>query len=88
MSGWKVRLSNRAMKDKIRLEQSGLWPCVLEMLQTIQRNPWQVPPPVEKLKGDLAGMLSRRITLTHRLVYEVDEEHKIVKILSMWTHYE
>ena len=83
-----LRFSKRAQKDKAKLEEAGLWPGVLEMLKALQRNPWQTPPPVEKLRGDLAGMLSRRITYTHRLVYEVDQDARILKILSMWTHYE
>jgi Txe/YoeB family toxin of toxin-antitoxin system len=85
---WDLRFSKRAQKDKARLEEAGLWPGVMDMLQAIQRNPWHIPPPYEKLRGDLAGMLSRRITYTHRLVYEVDPEARIVKILAMWTHYE
>jgi toxin YoeB len=85
---WELRFSKRAQKDKVRLEEAGLWLGVLEMLKMIQRNPWYTPPPYEKLRGDLAGLLSRRITYTHRLVYEVDQEARIVKILAMWTHYE
>jgi Txe/YoeB family toxin of toxin-antitoxin system len=85
---WELRFSKRAQKDKAKLVEAGLWEGVLEMLQSIQRNPWHTPPPYEKLKGDLGGMLSRRITYTHRLVYEVDQAVKIVKVLSMWTHYE
>ena len=85
---WELRFSRRAQKDKAKLVESGLWSGVLEMLQAIQRNPWHTPPPCEKLKGDLAGMLSRRITYTHRLVYEADQEVRIVKVLSMWSHYE
>jgi toxin YoeB len=85
---WELRFSKRALKDKVKPEEADLWQGVLEMLKAIQRNPWNTPPPYEKLKGDLVGMLSRRITYTHRLVYEVDREARIVKILSMWTHYE
>ena len=85
---WDIRLSKRAVKDKAKLEQAGLWPGVLEMLRAIARNPWHTPPLFEKVKGDLSGLLSRRITYTHRLVYEVDPERRIVKVLSMWTHYE
>lgn len=85
---WELRFSKRAQKDKAKLEEAGLWPGVLEMLKAIQCNPWQNPPPVEKLRGDLAGLLSRRITYTHRLVYEVDQEARLIKILCMWTHYE
>ena len=85
---WDLRFSKRAQKDKVRLEEAGLWLGVLEMLKAIQRNPWHPPPPYEKLKGDLAGMLSRRITFTHRLVYEVDQEAHVVRVLAMWSHYE
>jgi toxin YoeB len=85
---WELRFSKRAQKDKARLEEANLWPGVLEMLKAIQRNPWYTPPSYEKLRGDLAGLLSRRITYTHRLVYEVDQEARIIKILAMWTHYE
>lgn len=88
MPEWELRFSKRAQKDKVKLDEADLWPGVLEMLKAIQKNPWNTPPPCEKLKGDLVGMLSRRITYTHRLVYEVDREARIVKILSMWTHYE
>ena len=85
---WELRFSKRAQKDKVRLDEAGSWSGVLAMLQALQRNPWHIPPPYEKLRGDLAGMLSRRITYTHRLVYEVDQEARIVKILAMWSHYE
>lgn len=85
---WELRFSKRAQKDKARLEEAGLWPGVLELLKALQLNPWHTPPPVEKLKGDLVGMLSRRITYTHRLVYEVDPETRSVRILSMSTHYQ
>jgi len=88
IADWELRFSKRAKKDKVRLEAAGLWPGVLEMLKAIQCNPWHTPPPFEKLKGDLLGMLSRRITYTHRLVYEVDHEGRSVRILSLWTHYE
>jgi toxin YoeB len=87
-SGWELRFSKRARKDKAKLEQAGLWPGVLEMLEAIRSDPWHSPPPCEKLKGDLAGMLSRRITYTHRLVYEVEPASRIVRILAMWTHYQ
>jgi Txe/YoeB family toxin of toxin-antitoxin system len=85
---WDLRFSKRAQKDKARLEEANLWRGVLERLQSIQRNPWHTLPPYEKLKGDLTGLLSRRITYTHRLVYEVDSEARLVKILAMWTHNE
>jgi toxin YoeB len=86
--GWDQRFSKRAQKDKARLVEAGLWASVIEMLKAIQRDSWHTPPPCEKLKGDLTGLLSRRITYTHRLVYEVDRKARIVKILAMWTHYE
>ena len=58
------------------------------LLGILRENPWQNPPPYEKLKGDLAGMYSRRINVQHRLVYQVFEKEKTVRILAMWTHYE
>lgn len=85
---WDIRLSRRAMRDKAKLEQAGLWTGVLDMLRALGKNSWHTPPPFEKLKGDLAGLLSRRITYTHRLVYEVDAERRLVKVLSFWTHCE
>lgn len=84
---WELRFSPRAPKEMARLEEANPWPGVREMLKAIQQNPWHTPPPYEKLKGVLAGMLSRRITFTHRLIYEVDQEARVVKILAMWTHY-
>jgi toxin YoeB len=85
---WDLRFSKRAQRDKARLVEAGLWASVIEMLKAIQRDPWHTPPPCEKLKGDLTGLLSRRISYTHRLVYEVDRKARIVKILAMWTRYE
>lgn len=85
---WELRFSKRAPKDKAKLEEPGLWPGLLDMLKGIQRNPWHTPPPYEQLKGDLTGLLSRRITYTHRLVYEVDQAARIVKVLALWTHHE
>ncbi|KZY72778.1 toxin of toxin-antitoxin system, partial [Oleiphilus sp. HI0068] len=58
------------------------------LLQVIEENPFQTPPPFEKLVGDLSGAISRRVNIQHRIVYQVYEEQKVIKVLRMWTHYE
>ena len=90
MSGkYALRILKGAQKDKEKIKQvPALRRNVEELLQIIQNNPYQNPPPYEKLVGDMHGMYSRRINRQHRLVYDVDEEQKIVRIISMWTHYE
>ena len=91
MSGeeYRIVLAKNAQKDKEKVKQI---PAMREkmdnLLAVLRVNPWQNPPPYEKLKGDLAGMYSRRINREHRLVYQVFEKEKTVKILAMWTHYE
>jgi toxin YoeB len=74
--------------DAKKLASSGLKSKAQELLEVVSNNPYQNPPPYEKLVGDLAGAYSRRINIQHRLVYQVIEQEKIVKILRMWTHYE
>ena len=71
-----------------KLASSGLKKKAKDLLSVIEENPYQNPPPYEKLVGDLAGAYSRRINIQHRLVYQVLEVEKIVKVLRMWTHYE
>lgn len=91
MSGeeYKIVLAKGAQKDKEKVKQiPALREKVDNLLAILRVNPWQNPPPYEKLKGDLAGMYSRRINREHRLVYQVYEQEKAVKILAMWTHYE
>ena len=85
---WNVILSRQALKDAAKLKSAGLWRKANELLTILETNPYQTPPPYEKLSGNLSGMYSRRINLQHRLVYQVFEETKIVRVLRMWTHYE
>lgn len=85
---WKLYYTKQAQKDARKLASSGLKSKAQELLQIIEQNPYQKPPPYEKLIGDLAGANSRRINIQHRLVYQVLEEDKAVKILRLWTHYE
>jgi len=85
---WKLYYTKQAQKDARKLASSGLKSKAQELLQIIEQDPYQKPPPYEKLIGDLAGAYSRRINIQHRLVYQVLEEDKVVKILRLWTHYE
>ena len=85
---WTIKYSKQAVKDSKKIEQSNLKKSVMELLDVLRNDPFQNPPPYEKLLGDLSGKYSRRINIQHRLVYEVFDEKKIVRILRMWTHYE
>ena len=85
---WKLVYTKQAQKDAKKINQSGLKSKTQELLDVLRENPFQKPPPYEKLVGDLAGAYSRRINIKHRLVYQVYEADKIVKIIRMWTHYE
>ncbi|MBD2387558.1 Txe/YoeB family addiction module toxin [Cylindrospermum sp. FACHB-282] len=85
---WELRFTKKAQKDAKKISPAGLKPKVEVLLAILEQNPYENPPPYEKLKGDLQGAYSRRINIQHRLVYEVLEEEQIVKVLSMWTHYE
>jgi Txe/YoeB family toxin of toxin-antitoxin system len=85
---WEVSYAKHAQKDAQKLSASGLKGKAQELLAIIKENPFQNPPPYEKLVGDLSGAYSRRINIQHRLVYEVLQEQKIVKVLRMWSHYE
>lgn len=85
---WELRYTNQARKDAKKLASSGLKGNAQALLEILSNNPYQNPPPYEKLVGDLAGAYSRRINIQHRLVYQVIEQENIVKILRMWTHYE
>lgn len=85
---WKLYYTKQAQKDARKLASSGLKSKAQELLQIIEQDPYQKPPPYEKLIGDLAGAYSRRINIQHRLVYQVLEEDKAVKVLRLWTHYE
>ena len=85
---WEVVCAKHAQKDAQKLAASGLKGKAQELLAIIKENPFQNPPPCEKLVGDLSDAYSRRINIQHRLVYEVLQEQKIVKVLRMWSHYE
>jgi toxin YoeB len=85
---WNLLYTKQAQKDAKKLASSNLRDKAQELLDFIQTNPFQNPPPYEKLVGDLEGAYSRRINIQHRLVYEVIESENTVKILRMWTHYE
>ncbi len=88
MVRWKLVYTRRAQKDAKKLAASGLKPKVQELLDLLASDPLRRPPPFEKLVGDLAGAYSRRINIQHRLVYQVLEEERVVKVLRMWSHYE
>ena len=88
MTPWQVVFTRQAQKDARRLASAGLRPKAEQLLAILADNPYQKPPPFEKLLGDLKGAYSRRINIQHRLVYQVLDEQRIVKVLRMWTHYE
>ena len=85
---YEVKLTKRALKDYEKLKQAGILKKSGPLVQILKQNPFQNPPPYEKLVGDLQGYYSRRINVQHRLVYSVDKNVQIVVIRSMWTHYE
>lgn len=85
---WTIVYTRQAQKDAKKIGSSNLRPQAQRLLDIIADNPFQNPPPFEKLVGDLAGAYSRRINLQHRLVYQVYEAEHTVKILRMWTHYD
>lgn len=85
---WRLVFTKQAQKDAKKLSASNLRSRAEELLEILRENPFRNPPPYEKLLGDLAGAYSRRINIQHRLVYEVLEEERTVKVLRMWTHYE
>lgn len=85
---WKIYYTKQAQKDARKLASAGLKNKAQELIQVITENPFQNPPPYEKLVGDLAGAYSRRINIQHRLVYQVLEKEKAIKVLRLWTHYE
>lgn len=85
---WQLVYTEQAQKDAKKLASSGLKPKAQELLAILAADPFQKPPPFEKLLGDLAGAYSRRINVQHRLVYQVLEERSIIKVLRLWSHYE
>lgn len=88
MVNWSVVYTNQAQKDAKKLAASGLKPKAVELLEILKIDPFQNPPPYEKLVGELSGAYSRRINIQHRLVYQVIEAEHTVKVLRLWTHYE
>ena len=85
---WEVVYAKHAIKDAKKLAGAGLKGQAQELLEVLARDPFQNPPPYEKLVGDLEGAYSRRINIQHRLVYEVVKKERTVRVLRMWTHYE
>lgn len=85
---WKIVFSKHAQKDAKKLKTAGLKDQAIELLEILKKDPYQSPPRFEKLIGDLEGAYSRRINVRHRLVYQILEKEKTVKIIRMWTHYE
>jgi Txe/YoeB family toxin of toxin-antitoxin system len=85
---WEIVYAKQAMQDAKKLAASGLKPKAQELLSVLADDPFQNPPPFEKLVGDLAGVYSRRINIQHRIVYEVFSKEKVVRVLRMWSHYE
>ena len=85
---WAVVYAKHALKDAKKLSAAGLKANAQALLDVLEKNPFQNPPPYEKLVGDLDGAYSRRINIQHRLVYEVFKKQRTVRVLRMWTHYE
>ena len=88
MVTWTLHYTNQAQNDAKKLASSGLKTKAQTLLAILEKDPLQNPPPFEKLVGDLSGAYSRRINIQHRLVYQILEAEKAVKILRLWTHYE
>ena len=87
MVAYKIFYSKLAQKDAKKLSSSNLGIKTKELIEIIKKDPYQNPPPYEKLVGNLSGIYSRRINIKHRIVYEVRESDKVVRILRMWSHY-
>jgi toxin YoeB len=85
---WQLYYTKQAQKDARKLASSGLKNKAQALLATIETDPYQTPPPYEKLVGDLSGAYSRRINIQHRLVYQVLETEQSIKVLRLWSHYE
>lgn len=85
---WQVVFTTQAQKDARKLASAGLRPKAERLLAVLATNPFENPPPFEKLLGDLKGAYSRRINIQHRLVYQILEKERTVKVIRMWTHYE
>ena len=87
MVEYKLVYTKEAIKDTKKLQASKLDKKAKKLLEIIKQNPFQTPPKYEKLVGDLSGAYSRRINIQHRLVYQVFEDEKVIKIIRLWTHY-
>jgi len=85
---WRIVYTKQALKDKHRAYDAGFSEKIKSNLETIRNNPYEEYPPFEKLVGDLSGAYSRRINRQHRFVYQIYKEEYIIKVISMWTHYE
>ena len=85
---WRLLYTTQAQKDARKLAAAGLRPKAEALLELLHEDPFRSPPPFERLVGDLHGACSRRITIQHRLVYQVLTDEQVVKVLRMWTHYE
>ena len=84
---YRVFFSSQSLKDLQKLKSQNLSKKAKELVEIIKQNPYQTPPPFEKLRGNLKGFFSRRINIQHRLIYQVLEDEKIVKVLRLWSHY-
>lgn len=85
---WRIVFTKKALKDAKKLSSANLKPRAKKLLEILRENPYQTPPRYEKLVGDLSGAYSRRINIQHRLVYQILDEERTIKVLRMWTHYE
>jgi toxin YoeB len=85
---WRIVFTKKAQKDAKKLSASNLIAKAEAIIQILREDPYQVPPPYEKLVGDLAGAYSRRINIQHRVVYQVLDDENTIKVIRMWTHYE
>jgi toxin YoeB len=85
---WKVVFTKQAKKDAKKISRSGLRPQAEHLIEILKEDPYKTPPPYERLLGDLSGACSRRINIQHRLVYQILDDIKTVKVIRMWTHYE
>ncbi len=85
---WRVVFTKQAQKDAKKLSAADLRQKAEKLIEILRENPYQTPPPFEKLLGDLSGAYSRRINIQHRLVYQILDDEKVVKVIRMWTHYE
>jgi len=85
---WTLVYTKQAQRDAKKISRSGLKPKAEKLLRLLSENPYQNPPPFEKLVGDLTGACSRKINIQHRLVYQVMDDIRTVKVIRMWTHYE